>query len=53
MAPLVTSPRSDFNKLDIDFRVVLLPAPLPPNSAVMPPFSTDKLTPLTPKIILL
>ena len=36
--PFVISPRSDSNRLEIDLSVVDLPAPLPPRSAVMPPF---------------
>ena len=36
----MTSPRSDFNRLEIAFSVVVLPAPLPPRSAVIPPFGT-------------
>ena len=43
--PFVTSPLSDDNKLDIDFNVVLFPAPLPPSKAVIPPFLTFRLTP--------
>ena len=35
--PLVTSPRSACSRLEIAFSVVVLPAPLAPSSATMPP----------------
>ena len=38
--PFVTSPLSEASKLEIDFNVVLFPAPLPPSKAVIPPFLT-------------
>ena len=48
--PFVTSPLSEASKLEIDFKVVLFPAPLPPSKAVMPPFLTFKLTPFKTRI---
>jgi hypothetical protein len=38
--PFVTSPRSECSRFEIAFSVVVLPAPLPPRSAVIPPFGT-------------
>ena len=35
--PFVTSPRSARSRFEIAFRVVVLPAPLAPRSATMPP----------------
>ena len=48
--PLVTSPLSEANRLEIDFKVVLFPAPFPPSKAVIPPFLTFRLTPFKTKI---
>ena len=46
MEPLVTSPRSERMRLEIDFSVVDLPAPLAPRMATMPPCGTSSDTPL-------
>src|SRR6478735_5077651 len=43
--PLVTSPRSAWSRLEIAFSVVVLPAPLAPSSATMPPLGTESETP--------
>ena len=48
--PLVTSPRSDASKVDTDFKVVLLPAPLAPSKATILPCGTSKETPRSTKI---
>ena len=40
IVPLVTSPRSARSRLEIAFSVVVLPAPLAPSSATMPPSGT-------------
>ena len=45
IAPLVTSPRSARSRLEIAFSVVVLPAPLAPSSATIPPFGTLSDTP--------
>ena len=45
-SPRVTSPRSAFSKPLIDLSSVLLPAPLAPSSATMPPCGTSIETPL-------
>ena len=37
IVPLVTSPRSARSRFEIAFSVVVLPAPLAPSSATMPP----------------
>ena len=48
--PLVTFPLSDANIVETDFKVVLLPAPLPPNKATILPFGTFKETSLIARI---
>src|SRR6201999_1065511 len=48
--PLVTSPRSEWSRLEIALSVVVLPEPLAPRSATMPPFCTDNDTPLSTKM---
>ena len=45
MLPLVTSPRSARSRLEIALSVVVLPAPLAPSRATMPPSGTDSDTP--------
>ena len=45
-SPRVTSPRSAFSKPLIAFSKVLLPAPLAPSSATMPPSGTSIDAPL-------
>jgi hypothetical protein len=47
MVPLVTSPRSARSKLEMAFSVVVLPAPLAPSSATMPPRGTSSETPFS------
>jgi hypothetical protein len=46
----VTLPLSEANMVETDFRVVLLPAPLPPKSATILPFGTSKDTSLIARI---
>src|ERR1700723_262829 len=48
--PLVTSPRSEWSRLEIALSVVVLPDPLAPRSATMPPFCTDSDTPLSTRM---
>ena len=48
--PLVTSPRSARSRFEIAFSVVVLPAPLAPRSATMPPFGTSSETPFSTRI---
>ena len=48
--PLVTSPRSVRSRLEIAFSVVVLPAPLAPRRAVMPPFGTVSDTPFSTRM---
>ena len=50
MLPFVTSPRSECSRFETAFSVVVLPAPFPPRSAVMPPFLTDSDTPFSTRI---
>ena len=50
IVPLVTSPRSARKRLEIDFSVVLLPAPFAPSSATTPPSGTSSETPLSTRI---
>ena len=52
MVPPVTFPRSDANIVDIDFKVVLFPAPLPPNKATIFPLGTLRVTSCKAKITL-
>ena len=48
--PFVTSPRSAWRRLEIALSVVVLPAPLAPSSAVMPPAGTDSDTPFSTRM---
>ncbi len=48
--PFVTSPRSARNRFEIAFNVVVLPAPLPPRSATMPPTGTSSDTPFSTRM---
>ena len=48
--PLVTSPRSVRSSPEIAFSVVLLPAPLAPSSATIPPSGTWRDTPLSTRM---
>ena len=48
--PLVTSPRSPLSRLETARSVVVLPAPLPPSRATMPPSGTCSETPLSTRI---
>src|SRR6516165_3257279 len=48
--PLVTSPRSARSRLEIAFNVVVLPAPLPPSNATMPPSGTSSETPFSTRM---
>ena len=50
IVPLVTSPRSVRSSPEIAFRVVLLPAPLAPRRATMPPAGTRSETPFNTRI---
>ena len=50
MVPLVTSPRSEWSRFETAFRVVVLPAPLPPRRAMMPPLGTLKDTPFSTRM---
>ena len=50
IVPLVTSPRSARSRLEIAFRVVVLPAPLAPSSATMPPSGTATTRPSAPRM---
>ena len=50
IVPLVTSPRSAASRFEIDFSVVLLPAPLAPSSATMLPSGTSSDTPFSTRI---
>ena len=43
----MTSPRSARSRLEIAFKVVVLPAPLAPSSATIPPFGTLSDTPFS------
>jgi ABC-type multidrug transport system ATPase subunit len=43
--PFVTSPRSERNKFEMAFNVVVFPAPFAPNKATIPPSATSKETP--------
>ena len=48
--PLVTSPRSARNRLEMAFKVVVLPAPLAPSSATMPRSGTESETPFNTRM---
>ncbi len=48
--PLVTSPRSARSRLEIALRLVVLPAPLAPNSATMPRSGTASETPFSTRM---
>ena len=48
--PLVTSPRSPASRLLTARSVVVLPAPLPPISATMPPSGTCSDTPFSTRM---
>ena len=50
IVPFVTSPRSVRSSPEIAFRVVLLPAPLAPRRATMPPSETQSDTPFNTRI---
>src|SRR3984893_5499288 len=51
IAPLVTSPRSEWSRFETAFSVVVFPAPLAPSNATMPPLGTSSETPLSTKMI--
>src|SRR4051812_21556331 len=48
--PFVTSPRSACSRLEMAFRVVVLPAPFAPRIATMPPLGTDSDTPFSTRM---
>jgi hypothetical protein len=48
--PFVTSPRSAWMRFEIAFRVVVLPAPLAPRIATIPPRGTASETPFRTRI---
>ena len=48
--PFVTSPRSVRRRFEIAFSVVVLPAPLAPRIATMPPRGTESDTPFRTRI---
>src|SRR5512132_2473830 len=50
IAPLVTSPRSACSRFETAFSVVVLPAPLAPRRATMPPSGTASETPFSTRI---
>ena len=50
MLPLVTSPRSVRSRPEMALSVVLLPAPLAPRRATMPPSGTASDTPFNTRI---
>ncbi len=50
IVPLVTAPRSPASRLETARSVVVLPAPLPPSNATMPPSGTVSDTPLSTRI---
>ena len=50
IVPLVTSPRSAASRFEMDFSVVLLPAPLAPSRATIFPSGTSSETPFSTRI---